>query len=737
MSDKPKFDPTKPFEAVGADAKPQFDPSKPFEAALDDAPPAPASPEGYDLKGAADAVMRGVAQGATMDFADEAAGALGGAYDWAAGKLGARGGISLSDAYHTRRDAARRGDAKAQADHPVVYGASQLGGALAASIVTPGLRAPVAQGPALETATGLVAPKLVQSLGRRVATGAAQGAVFGAVGKAGAADEITDVPGAMLEGAGWGGALGGALPLAAAGAKAVAKRAAPVAAKIIGGIPEPTFQKYVQGRERINALAAQGDDAVKDAVDAGVASVVADKASAASRAAAAEDVLERGYLAKQAELAGAVTPLTKAKEMTAALEAQKGYLGSLSEQADDALVRSGATFKKTDLLRAIDKIGHGQGAAIGDEAHAALAKLQTTRDRIAEQLPDEIPARQMRDVLKQLRRDVSFDQAAGEFNDTLTGMRKDFSRRISEALKKASPEYSHYMARMSDLADSLATMNRYFGDESKALGSLETLRKGGSRAQLIEDAMQRHATVNGDQTMLEQLAGLRQNQTLLGRIKGGEDLRRELFPEAWKAVQETRAEAEMAAQVASPIERLSPVRTQAVIKNQGGASPNIVDRRALEALETATGTPVRQMIDDQNVAQAFRKGNRTGARMTAMGATIGGGLGGALAGPLGAGWGTSIGGAIGGTLDMYGPALIKRAIDASAAAKAALASTEGVKRLGPYAAVLAREAKKGNEAFVAANAYLLASDPNYGKLLEQRTDIDQRREAIKRRASGQ
>lgn len=47
MADKPRFDPSKPFEAAGATSKPKFDPSKPFnEPTVDDSIPAlPGTPE--------------------------------------------------------------------------------------------------------------------------------------------------------------------------------------------------------------------------------------------------------------------------------------------------------------------------------------------------------------------------------------------------------------------------------------------------------------------------------------------------------------------------------------------------------------------------------------------------------------------------------------------------------------------------------------------------------------------
>ena len=456
-----------------------------------------------------------------------------------------------------------------------------------------------------------------------------------------------------------------------AGGRAVADATSPMAkwvgakaANVIGGVEDSNFLKYIANRDRINAAGAADQDAVKDAVDQGVAGVLSDRDALAGQAGAAEDALNAAYAQKQADLAGKVTPLAKAKEMSASLEAQKGYLGSLSEQADDALVRSGATFQKSDLLDAIDKIGTGQGAAIGDEAHTALTRLQATRDRIQEQLPDQIPAAQMRDVLQQLRKDVNFDMGSGDFNDTLNGMRKEFSGQISDALKKQVPEYADYMSRMSDLADNLGTMNRYFGTETKALGSLEALRKGGARAQLIEDALQNHAQVNADQSLLQHLDDLRQNQALLDRIKGGEDLRQELFPDDFKALQEAQANAQMGQDVAAPIERLGQNRTQAVIRNQGGKIPNVEDRRALEALSEATGENYPQMIEDKNVFDSFGKASPGGARRAAAGGAVGAAVAHTLGLPVY--YGAAAGSALGGTLDRYGPAVTKGTIDAGA-----------------------------------------------------------------------
>ncbi len=435
------------------------------------------------------------------------------------------------------------------------------------------------------------------------------------------------------------------------------------AANIVGGAEEGNFGKYLANRERINQVGAMDQDAVREAVDAGVAGVNADHTELTGKAKELEDTVNAAYQRKQAELVGKTTPLAKAKEMTASLQAQKGYLGALSEQADDALARSGTQFNKQDLLTAIDKIGKGEGVAIGDEAHAALGKLQATRDRIAEQLPDEIPAVHMRSVLQQLRKDVNFDQGSGEFNDTLNGMRKEFSGQISSALKKQVPEYADYMSRMSDLADNLGTMNRYFGDESKALGSLEALRKGGARGQLIQDALQNHAQVNADQSLLSHLDQVNESHALLDRIKGGEDLRSHFFPDEMHQLAEHQANAQMSGELADSVNRLTPARTGSVIRNQGGKIPHNLDRDQLQALSHATGENYPQMIEDKNVFDSFSKASPGGARRAAVGSVVGGAIGHMVGAPI---QGAAAGASIGGALDRYGPAVTKGAVDFNA-----------------------------------------------------------------------
>jgi hypothetical protein len=76
---KPKFDPSKPFEA--ASGKPKFDPAQPFEAPRDyEAEATLAADKKFEetKPGAVEAAVLGVTQGGLRNFADDIAGALGG-----------------------------------------------------------------------------------------------------------------------------------------------------------------------------------------------------------------------------------------------------------------------------------------------------------------------------------------------------------------------------------------------------------------------------------------------------------------------------------------------------------------------------------------------------------------------------------------------------------------------------------------------------------------------------------
>jgi hypothetical protein len=179
----PAFDPTKPFEPVDA---PAFDPTKPFTPA--DAPPD---------AGKLDAALRGARSGATFNMGDEIEGARANAPGWVPDVLpvgpvavparamvgAARTGLGyltgnqdVTSTYERERDAARKNDEAAKANHPYVYAGSELAGAVPAMAALPELGA----------ARGLApAARGIAKFGARTLDAAVTGGEYGAMSGAG------------------------------------------------------------------------------------------------------------------------------------------------------------------------------------------------------------------------------------------------------------------------------------------------------------------------------------------------------------------------------------------------------------------------------------------------------------------------------------------------------------------------------------------------------------------------
>lgn len=127
---KPKFDPSKPYEAVN---KPKFDPSQPYEEVS-----------------VAESFGRGAIQGASLSFGDEIAGGLeaAGSVLGVRGLGGAFGDIhletedeakqSMGDAYRGARDMRRKQSELAEKANPKGYLTGDVVGSLATGLAAPG-----------------------------------------------------------------------------------------------------------------------------------------------------------------------------------------------------------------------------------------------------------------------------------------------------------------------------------------------------------------------------------------------------------------------------------------------------------------------------------------------------------------------------------------------------------------------------------------------------------------------
>lgn len=445
------------------------------------------------------------------------------------------------------------------------------------------------------------------------------------------------------------------------------------AAKVLTGVNEEDVLHYIENADRVNAALPREE--IMDAIDGAVAKRRGLVDATKENLAVARSELQEAARARRYDLATTRAPEGMAKDIMGDMESVKGFLGSLSEQADDALERSGLTFRRDDLVAFLDDVGgaigvqgrKGERVLVSDEAVAAAGKLKAQRDRIAS-FDDIIDAPALRGVLRDVRKDIKWNQLAGEFNDTLNKARKTFQERISTVLKDSVPEYSGYMGRMRELADNLERMVPVFGDEKRAIGALNSLSS--PTGKVNQEILAEFGRVNGKDYLgtLDEMHKARE----LVELGKREDIADKLAPELHAKVKRLEADLAQAELAYEPMRRLSDERTQGIIRNQGFKNASIKDRRALEELGAAEGQDFMTMIQDRNVLDAFAKGSTQGSRKTLLGTL----LGGAVGGPMG----MPVGGAVGAVADVYGGAMLKRAIDANRDVSGLLFSEKAMKR---------------------------------------------------------
>jgi len=418
----------------------------------------------------------------------------------------------------------------------------------------------------------------------------------------------------------------------------------------------------------------------------------------------------------------ATVPQSAVGNIQGALENQKKILGQLSTKADEALVKSGVTFQKQDLLNLIDQIGKSMGPyAIGDARVSALNKLYATRQRIADAMPDIIRADELRDVLKQLRSDIDFDLSAGEFNSDLNMMRKEFSARISNAMKQQVPEYSKYMAGMSRLADSLDKMSDLFGSQKnpmKGIGTLQNIRKGKSaQSEYLQKILLENAALTKNEDIPKLIQQFNEDAALLERMNRGEDLSNVLYPGDVQAISDAERAIGEAQQRYEPVKRLTPYtdKTQSVIRRQGTPTASIEDARALEAAGELAGVNIPEIIRQRNVFDAFEKDATTGARGAVMGGAVGSSFG-----PIGA----AVGALTGGALDRYSGRLLRSSISGGNKLKTSFDNMLNYLRTDPqfaekYGRKMESALKYGTRTGLLYHRLMLNNDPGYRAYFEE------------------
>lgn len=440
--------------------------------------------------------------------------------------------------------------------------------------------------------------------------------------------------------------------------------------KMFTGVPEDEQLYYMKNSPRVEAAAekylpqVEGDhnrilEPIQKEIDQHV-SDFSDKSALAKHAQdSARQELDQSYQAARYELAQKDAPDRVALDLLGHLENEKAVLGDLSKQADQALGDSGVTVKKEDLLNFVQKWIDQLGPKIGDETVSAAKNLENLKSRMSAELGEVVDAPVVRDVLQQVRADAyKSPLAAGEFNTTLAGVKKNFARDISELLKGGAPEYRDLMEQMATRSQTLAEMSKQFGTKEKAYSNLSKIFSGGT-AKLKNDLLEKFSAITG-KDFIGELSELKGAKEALERIKKGEDLRSELLPGLFQKHADAAAHAEQTANTFAEVKKLTPERTQSILKRLGTPSASNLDRAAIENLGNLTGKNFLQDIDDVNNYRSFFKSDRNGSRKSTPGAVAGAAVGGAIGGPVGAAIGSSLGGVAGMAFDDYGGQLLKK-----------------------------------------------------------------------------
>jgi len=563
--------------------------------------------------------------------------------------------------------------------------------------------------------------------------------------------------------------LGGGIQ---AGLELIPKLGKPVA-RIFGGVNKSNVEKYVANPERIRGAKTLED--IKDMADTeiGKIKIVGEELSTAKvgavvqkdklesalktafsntreriagKTAEAKTTLKRAWEARVEGLrAQSGVSLEMADDLLGRINAEKAVLGALSEQAEDALVKTGGEVDKQHLLELVDKIGGGLGvgknkALIGDEAKAAAQSLFETRQRIAEALPDRVPYEDIRGIMRQLRADISnsggFNGKAGTFNSTLNGMKKELTSNLSDFLKKESGEYANTMGQMAPRANVLTEVSKNFGDQKQALASMQTIVNGNTpRAKYLRDLLNRFADETGNTDLID---GLRSLEDARGVLNS---------PSAQRNLMESMPEFRDVQRAEDALGKFNPKRTAAATDLMVGASPqnaainsldgqiastmdankrfagwspqssqsrltsamsgrSIENRRAVEELTARTGVNFTEMLDDRRVADAFEKGFTHGSRNVNLWSIIGSLLGGKALSEEGKPIAQLLGVSFGAHIDSAGPKMTKAALDGFISVKNS--------RWGP----LLEQASDSGMAAMAATHLQLQQDPQYKSMIE-------------------
>ncbi len=401
----PDFDPDAYLAEKTKGQKQPFDPDTYLQEKL---APITAKPEGFDVGGASDALMRGASQGFLAGFPDEAYGVVGAFANPTNSDKGFLEGFS--ERYHQSRDYARLRDAKAQEKHGGAFTAGQIGGSVATAFA-PGLGA-------LNASKGA---GLIEAVGK----GAMQGGLAGA----GNAAEITDVPGEAGRGAAFGAATGGAFNVGGRVVGAVADKLKPAkVGAVLLNAPEGALERYIKSPEAVNAARSRAEivsDTFLPRLDKLQGEVVS--GSQASRA-----ILDQeGHFVSGDKIAEILEG--KAKQI---VDRAEGVLDDPSQVATVKWLEDTASKYRSVIP---DDVSNELGAVVGKDAKAMAADkarmLSTNR---------------VKDLIQTIDRTTEYSTGPGQFSRLDDIIKKDIRSKVDDILKSNSSAYAQQMKHVAE-----------------------------------------------------------------------------------------------------------------------------------------------------------------------------------------------------------------------------------------------------------------------------------------------
>lgn len=460
-------------------------------------------------------------------------------------------------------------------------------------------------------------------------------------------------------------------------------------AKVWTGVPEEKFAEYLNHPERVNA--ADTNEKIYDEINTVVSGYRSKVDNLKIAVKEKEQELNQTYRNARRDLEQARTPQTLADEIALSVENLKPVLGAMSKEADDILANTPGGISPDKMIGFLKYIkSEAVPVMVGEKAKTVALKLDHLIDDIQtnlrkpKQLSDseaknlgmfakvaveDVPFPTVRDIIQQVRDDIDWTPLAAAFNTRLNKANKSFTERLSDLVKKKSPEYADKMAEMKKIADLHEEMLKVgFGDRRKGAALFDRIAK--SKSEIDSALISKYDSITGSQ-FKNALDGFKKNRDLLEQ-SARRDMRSKFVPKIYADYQSLQNELKKAEQVFKPMSTLTPERILPAMKNLDRKKPDLLVERAIQYLDglkpqnsmgIGHGYNFRQRIDDRNILDMFQKENRAGSRLVNLSTAIASGIGGAIglgtAGPAGL-----IAGSMGGAVaDIYGGQILKGLVD--------------------------------------------------------------------------